>query len=95
MKLVMFFGLMIVSLVMSLLLGRILLKRYNNLRKPLLLSILTNIVILGLGSIWWFLTETDGISQGLGVLFYCIAMAVIAVIDLIVLSIAKSKQKEI
>lgn len=95
MKLVIFFGLMIVSLLISLLLGLILLKKYNNIRKPLLLSILTNIVILGIGSVWWFLTETDGISQGLGVLYYCIAMAVIAVINLIVLSIAKSKQKDI
>jgi len=86
---------MIVSLLISLLLGLILLKKYNNIRKPLLLSILTNIVILGIGSVWWFLTETDGISQGLGVLYYCIAMAVIAVINLIVLSIAKSKQKDI
>jgi hypothetical protein len=91
MKLVIFFGVMGISLVLSLLLGRYLLKRYNNLWKPLLISVLTNIVILGLGSVWWFLTETDGISQGLGVLYYCIAMVAIAVINLIVLSIPKSK----
>jgi hypothetical protein len=93
MKLVIFFGLMIISLVISLLLGQFLLKRYNNLLEPLLLTVLTNIVILGLGSVWWFLTETDGLSQVLGVLYYCITMVIIAVINLIVLSIAKSKQK--
>lgn len=55
-------------------------------------SVFTNIVILGFAIVWWFLTETDGISQGLGVIYYCIAMALITLVNLVVLSIFRSKQ---
>jgi len=94
MKLVIYFGLMVLSLVISLTIGQFLLKRYKNLWKSFLLSLFVNIFILGLSSVWWVLTETDGLSQGFGVIYYCIAMSVISVINLIVLKIVKTKQKE-
>lgn len=93
MKLVIYFALMIVSLIVSVFLGHFQIKRTNKFWLPFLTAFLSNIVILGSGSIWWFLTETDGISQGLGVLYYCIAMGVIGIIDLIVLSVFKGKYK--
>ncbi|MFC0475775.1 hypothetical protein ACFFHF_11025 [Robertmurraya beringensis] len=91
MKLILFFALMLFSLVLSLLVGRLSLKNSTNLWRPFMYSVFTNIVILGLASIWWFLTETDGISQGLGVIYYCIAMALISLVNLVVLSIFRSK----
>jgi peptidoglycan/LPS O-acetylase OafA/YrhL len=92
MKLVLFFAFMLFSLVLSLLIGRYSLKNSTNLWKPFMYSVLTNIGILGFASAWWFLTETDGISQGLGVIYYCIAMALISLVNLVVLSIFRSKQ---
>ncbi|MCM3602163.1 hypothetical protein M3175_15580 [Robertmurraya korlensis] len=91
MKLVLFFAFMLFSLVLSLLIGRFSLKNSTNLRRPVMLSVFTNIVILGIASVWWFLTETDGISQGLGVIYYCIAIALISLVNLVVLSIFRSK----
>ncbi len=93
MKLVIYFGLIIVSLITSVLLGRVQMKRSNKFWLAFLTAFLLNVAILGLGSIWWFLTETDGISQGLGVLIYCISMGVIGIVDLIVLSVMKEKYK--
>lgn len=91
MKLVLFFAFMLFSLLLSILIGRLSLKRSTNLWRPFMYSVLTNIVILGFASVWWFLTETDGISQGLGVIYYCIAMALISLVNLVVLSIIRSK----
>uniref|UniRef100_A0A1S2L4B8 Uncharacterized protein n=2 Tax=Anaerobacillus isosaccharinicus TaxID=1532552 RepID=A0A1S2L4B8_9BACI len=91
MKLFIYFGLMIISLAVSLIIGRLQMKRTEKFWIPFLSGFLLNIAILGIGSIWWFLTETDGISRGLGVLYYCIAMGVIGVVVLIVLSVLKIK----
>jgi peptidoglycan/LPS O-acetylase OafA/YrhL len=90
-KLVIYFGLMFVSLVVSVLLGYFQMKRTNKVWLSFLLALLSNIVILGIASIWWFFTETDGISQGLGVLYYCIVTGVIGIIDLIILLAVKGK----
>jgi hypothetical protein len=93
MKLVVYFGLMILSLLISIKLGKIQLKKINNLLIVSLSAVFINVTILALASLWWFFTETDGISQGLGVLYYIIAMGVIGIIDIIVLSVFKSKIK--
>lgn len=94
MKLVIYFGLIIISLIVSVFFGQFQIKRVNKFGVALLTAFLSNIVILGSGSIWWFLTETDGISQGLGVLYYCIALGVIGIIDLIEILIIKRKQNK-
>lgn len=91
MKLVIYFGLMVVSLIVSVFFGRFQLKKSKKFWISFLVAFVLNVVILSIGSIWWFVTETDGISQGLGILYYCIAMGVIGIIDLIVLSVIKSK----
>ena len=93
MKLVIYFGLMIVTLIVSVFSGHFLMKRTNKFWLSLLTAFLLNILILGKGSIWWFKTETDGLSQGFGVLYYCIAMGVIGIVDLIVLLVIKGKYK--
>jgi hypothetical protein len=83
MKLIIFFGLIVFSLLGSLILSR---KDLKYRKKPLAAitkALLVNIVILGLGSIWWFLTETDGISQGIGVLIYLGSIVGISLIDMV------------
>lgn len=92
MKLALFFALMFFSLFTSLLIGRFSLRGSSSLWKSFLYAVLTNIFIVGLASVWWFLTETDGLSQGLGVLYYCLALVVISIINFITLSILHSKQ---
>lgn len=93
MKLAIYFGLVIFSLIVSVFLGHFQMKRTKKFWLSFLIAFITSIVILGLGSIWWFLTETDGISQGLGVLYYCIAMGINGIINLVVLSVIKGKNK--
>jgi hypothetical protein len=83
MKLIIFFGLIVFSLLSSLKFGR---NDLKNNKKPVLAiikALLINIVILGLGSIWWFLTETDGISQGIGVMIYLGSIVGISLIDMV------------
>jgi hypothetical protein len=83
MKLIIFFGLIVFSLLGSLILGR---KDIKNKKKPvaaIIKAFLVNIVILGLGSIWWFLTETDGISQVIGVMIYLGSIVGISLIDMV------------
>ena len=82
MKLIIFFGLIVFSLLGSLILSK---KDLKYRKKPVVaitIALLVNIVILGLGSIWWFLTETDGISQGIGVMIYLGSIAGISLIDM-------------
>jgi hypothetical protein len=90
MKLVIYFGLMFFSLVVSFILGKFLLGKTKHVGKSILIAFLANVMILGLGCFWWFMTETDGISQGLGMLYYSIAMGVIGIIDLIALIVLKN-----
>lgn len=91
MKLVLYFGLMVISFVLSLSLGQILLKSLNSLWKSFLLSTLLNVLLLGASSVWWVLTEVDGISQGFGVIYYCFAMMVISIINLKILHTIQKK----
>lgn len=93
MKLAIYFGLVIFSLIVSVFFGHFQMKRTNKFWLSFLIAFITSIVILGLGSIWWFLTEIDGISQGLGVLYYCIVIGINGIINLVVLSIIKGKNK--
>jgi hypothetical protein len=92
MKLIMYFSLMLVSLIVTILFGRNQLKKSNNrLWRAFIKSFVLTVTILGLGSVCWFFTETDGISQGLGVLYYVVAIGVISVINIISLNLSRSK----
>ncbi|PEQ83685.1 hypothetical protein CN481_23885 [Bacillus sp. AFS006103] len=85
MKLIIFFGLIVFSLLGSLILSRKDLKYRKKPVAAIIKALLVNIVILGLGSIWWFLTETDGISQGIGVMIYLCSIVGISLIDMVFL----------
>ena len=82
-KLIIFFGLIVFSLLGSLILSRKDLKYRKKPVAAIIKALLVNIVILGLGSIWWFLTETDGISQGIGVMIYLGSFVGISFIDMV------------
>ena len=82
-KLIIFFGLIVFSLLGSLILSRKDLKYRKKPVAAIIKALLVNIVILGLGSIWWFLTETDGISQGIGVMIYLGSFVGISLIDMV------------
>lgn len=90
MKLILYIGLMVLAYIASLRLGQYMLKK-DHLGKSILFSVLLNSVILGSGCMWWFLTETDGISQMLGVIYYGVALIVISVINVMVLCRSKKK----
>lgn len=93
MKLIIFFGLIGLSLLSSLICGR---NDIKNKKKPvtaIIKGLLINIVILGLGSIWWFLTEHDGISQGIGVTIYLGSIVGISLIDIIFIYVGNGLKK--
>ncbi|WP_027409733.1 hypothetical protein [Anoxybacteroides tepidamans] len=86
MRLILYWGVIVLSFGISLSVGLLQLKRKQQLFRSFFLAFFVNTAILAGGGIWWFFTETDGLSQGLGVLYYGAAAAIIAVVDLIVLS---------
>jgi hypothetical protein len=83
MKIVFYFGLIVMALFISVMVGVFLIKKTRSLWAAFFMSYLLCFIILGSGSIWWFMTETDGISQGIGVLIYGIALAGIGIINLL------------
>lgn len=83
MKLIIFFGLIVLSLFVSLIFSRNDLKNNNKPVTAFIKALLINITILGSGCIWWFLTETDGISQGIGVMIYLGSILGLSLIDMI------------
>ncbi|MGK0466228.1 hypothetical protein [Clostridium sp.] len=95
MKLFVFWGLIVVSIYGSLTLG---LNDIKNNKKPMnaiIKAILVNVIILGIGSVWWILTESDGISQGIGVMIYLGSIVVISLIDTIVIYIGRKSKKQV
>jgi hypothetical protein len=57
-------------------------------------GVLANLIIFTIASVWWVLTETDGISQGLGIHYYSIATVVISAVLYIGLVALKKKRME-
>lgn len=85
MILVIFFGLIVLALVSSLLFGWKKIKNKEKLVPVIVKAIFINFLILGSGSAWWFLTETDGISQVIGVMIYLGSFAVISLINIVII----------
>ena len=83
MKLIVFFALIVLSFIGSLLFSRNDFKKKNKPSLTIIKAIVINFIVLGLGSIWWFLTETDGISQGIGVLIYLGSFVGITIVNII------------
>ncbi|MEN2767548.1 hypothetical protein [Ornithinibacillus xuwenensis] len=55
---------------------------------------MSNLIIFTIASVWWVLTETDGISQGLGIHYYSIATVVSSAVLYIGLVALKKKRME-
>jgi hypothetical protein len=91
-KVLLFFSIMVVSLIISFLVGHKWYKREKKVWQAAIYSFLVNILILGSSSIWWFQTETDGFSQYFGVMFNCIALGIITALQAIVLLVRKFKK---
>lgn len=90
MKLILFFAIIVFSLIISIIFTK------NDLNKDksksiVIKLIIVNGIILGISSLWWFLTETDGISQGVGVIINLVSFTSILIINIIYLYIKKNK----
>ena len=90
MKLILFFAIIVFSLIISIIFTK------NDLNKDKYKSIvikliIVNGIILGISSLWWFLTETDGISQGVGVIINLVSFTSILIINIIYLYLKKNK----
>jgi membrane protein YdbS with pleckstrin-like domain len=95
MKLFVFLGLILASIYGSLILG---LNDIKNNKKPMnaiIKAIFVNVIILGIGSVWWILTESDGISQGTGIMIYLGSIVVISLIDTIVIYSRRKFKKQV
>ncbi|SHG82672.1 hypothetical protein [Ornithinibacillus halophilus] len=80
-----FIAWIVLSLTVSLFLGLLMLRKTDELKGAFLTAVIANFITLSLAGIWWFRTETDGISQVLGVLYYGLAVVIISIINWIVL----------
>ena len=90
MKLILFFAIIVFSLIISIIFTK------NDLNKDksksiVIKLIIVNGIILGISSLWWFLTETDGISQGVGVIINLVSFTSILIINIIYLYLKKNK----
>ncbi|WP_342431593.1 hypothetical protein [Neobacillus sp. FSL H8-0543] len=82
MKLVLFFGFIGLSLLITVF-GYFSLKKTKKMGQLLLISFVIPGLILGGSSIWWFFTETDGISQMVGLFINGGALLVIGIINIV------------
>ncbi|NHM32536.1 hypothetical protein [Neobacillus terrae] len=91
MKLFVFFGLIGLSLFVVILFS---LKGKKNSRKKgtiFVKMVILNLLVFGLGSFWWFVSETNGISQVVGVFIYLGSFLVVTIINLSILYLVKIK----
>lgn len=54
-------------------------------------TIILNFVILFSASVWWFFSQSDGLSQMFGIMYYGMAFLVISIINTIILWLIKKK----
>lgn len=91
MKLIIFLGLIVVSFCASLVYGINDLKYTMTPLSAIFKTLIINITILGSGSIWWFVSETDGISQGIGVMIYLGSIVAIVLIMTVIIFVYNKK----
>jgi hypothetical protein len=84
MKLLLYLGFMVIALAASFSAGKYILKATKKLSLSLLSVLFSSAIILSFASCWWLLTEDDGISQGLGILYYTIAFFIINLMNMII-----------
>ncbi len=93
MKLILFCGLILLALITSIIFS---LNNYRNSKraiKSIIKALLINLIILGIGSIWWVITESDGISQGIGVTIYLGSIIGISLINTVIILLLKNSDK--
>lgn len=91
MKLLFYIGFILLALFISICLPRVLFRMISKTQTVFIVILLVNIMILGFGSLWWFHTETDGISQGIGLIVYGLAFVVMDIIALLLVTTQKGK----
>ena len=91
MKLILFFAIIVFSLIISIIFTKYDLSKDKSKISILIKLIIVNGIILGISSLWWFLTETDGISQGVGVIINLVSFTSILIINIIYLYLKKNK----
>jgi hypothetical protein len=83
-KLVLFFCLIGISLFISVF-GYFYVKaKFSMISQQFSISLLIPALILASSSVWWFFTETDGISQMMGVLINGGGILVIGIINIVI-----------
>ena len=82
-----YFGLMITALVISLVIIIRGIIKHQDIAIISATSIGVSFLLLLLSSIWWFFTEIDGFSQGFGVIYNAIVFILVVVMTLAVTSI--------
>lgn len=88
-RVILFFVPILISLIATLSYSVFLTKRAAEL--SIFKTIILNSVILLIVSIWWFYSESDGLSQLFGIMYYGIAFVVISIINTIFLWLMKKK----
>ena len=79
-------------LITTLFYGIFKIKKTKNIKRTLIHTTLLNIILFILASVWWFLYESDGISQVIGVAIYGGSFIIIGTIYTIVLFMIKKRK---
>ena len=81
----------VISLLLSLFYS---IKLNKNHKLATIISIATviNIVCLLLGTVWWWVTETDGLGQVIQIIIYAICLGVILLINVTAVIVVKKRR---
>lgn len=85
---------LVLPVVVSLLLSLFYCMRLSNHKVATIISIATviNMVCLLLGTVWWWVTEQDGIGQAIQSIIYAICFGVILLINVITVVVVKKRR---
>ncbi|RLQ93363.1 hypothetical protein [Falsibacillus albus] len=87
MNLYMYFTVIPVIFILSLIWTVYRFNSFHSMKKPLLEGSLISAALFILSSVWWWFSQTDRMSQWLGILYYLVAFIILSSIKALILSL--------
>lgn len=82
---------MIISLIATIIFSMKFIKN-NNIKKTLFITTVINFALLSLGTLWFWLSVSDGLAQLVQFIMYCVCFGVIFTINVIIIMVINRKK---
>lgn len=82
---------LVLPIIISLVLTILYCMKYSGYKLAILVAALINIICLSLGTVWWWMTEVDGLGQLVQFFIYSVCFGVIVIINIITLVTTKRR----